>query len=254
MAKQKGIAFLGFLAADGIAIILFIASFTLSCFRFNGSNAKLLKKTNIWLDVLSWFLYSATVMIKSIIIFSDFKEENLIFGPNSVKTAFAVVGVVFVLHLSTLHDAKPDSARKAYIKSLSLSVIYDILDCVDSLEPLFIKEDREDLSPGLIKTIVTVASLNFVLPTIPLVTLSLTQFGQAKLPRRLILLHKIILAYIINLPLLVIRLFLWHEFDQGISVFSLKNLIVIVAMSYKFYKHYEKKKLKDQDVEGKAEI
>ncbi|XP_061193742.1 uncharacterized protein LOC133201971 [Saccostrea echinata] len=252
MVEHESIALLGFLAVDVISLILFVASFILSCLRFKSLNGNMpMRKINIWLDVISWFVFSATVMTKSVIIFSDFEDENLIFGPNAVKTAFALVGVVFVLHLSTLHDAKPGSERKAYIEELSTHVIFDIMDCVDSMEPLFIKEDRAEFPPGLIKAIVAVASFNFVLPTIPLLTLSLTRFGHAKLPRRLIVLHKILHAYIVNLPLLLMRIILWHEFNKGISVFSLKNVIVIVATSYEFYKHYETEKL--QKVDDNAE-
>lgn len=41
----------------------------------------------------------------------------------------------------------------------------------------------------------------------------------------------------INLPNLVIRLILWHGFSVGISVFVLKNIVVIVLTTYSFYEH-----------------
>ncbi|XP_061184595.1 uncharacterized protein LOC133192616 [Saccostrea echinata] len=243
LVEHKDTTWLGFLAADVITLCLFVASFILSYNRLKSSNTDTkMEKMGIWMGLASWFLYSVIVATKSGIIFIDFADdldENDFFGPNTLKTALALAGVIFLLHLSSLHDAKPGSERRAYIEELSGTVIFDILDCVDSMEPLFIKEDREDFPPGLVEAIVAVACLNFVLPTVPLLTLSHTKFGYAKLPRRLIMVHKIILAYIVNLPLLVMRMILWHGLNHGVSIFSLKNVIVIAMISYDFYEHHE---------------
>jgi hypothetical protein len=195
-----------------------------------------------WLPVISWFIYAVIVATKSGIIFIDFADdldESNFFGPNTLKTALALAGVVFLLHLSSLHDAKPGSERRAYIDELAGTVIFDIMDCVDSMEPLFIKEDREAFPPGLVEAIVAIACVNFVIPTIPLLTLSHSMFGHAMLPRRLVMMHKILLAYIINLPLLIMRMILWHGLNHGVSIFSLKNIIVIGVITYDFYEHHE---------------
>jgi hypothetical protein len=201
-----------------------------------------MEKAAGWLSVASWFIYTVIVASKAGIIFIDFADdldENNFFGPNTLKTALALAGVVFLLHLSSLHDAKPGSERRAYIDELAGTVIFDIMDCVDSMEPLFIKEDREAFPPGLVEAIVAIACLNFVIPTIPLLTLSHSKFGHAMLPRRLVMMHKILLAYIINLPLLTMRMILWHGLNHGVSIFSLKNVIVIGVITYDFYEHHE---------------
>ncbi|XP_062586764.1 uncharacterized protein LOC134248375 [Saccostrea cucullata] len=144
------------------------------------------------------------------------------------------VRVKILLHISSLHDAKPGSDRRTYIEELSGTVMFEILDCVDNMVPLFIKEDREAFLTGLVE-----ACLNFVLPTVPLLTLLHSKFEHAKLPQSLIMIYKIILAYIVNLPLLVMRMILWHGLDHGVSIFSLKNVIVIAMISYDFYEHHE---------------
>lgn len=243
LVENKGINWLLFLIADVITLCLFIASFVVSYQQIASPRPDSeMERTGSWLGVGSWFLYSAIVATKAGIIFMDFADdldENDFFGPNTLKTTLALAGVVFLLHLSSLHDAKPGSERRSYIEELTGTVIFDIMDCVDSMEPLFIKEDRKDFPPGLEEAIVTIACLNFVIPTIPLLTLTHTKFGHAKLPRRLVMIHKILLAFIVNLPLLVMRMILWHGLNHGVSIFSLKNVIVIAMISYDFYEHHE---------------
>lgn len=268
LVEHKDISWLGFLVADVIIFCLFIASFLVSYHNLKGSRSdSTMEKAGSWLGMCSWFLFSTIVATKAGIIFIDFADdldENDFFGPNTLKTSLALAGVVFLLHLSSLHDAKPGSERRAYIEELTGTVIFDIMDCVDSMEPLFIKEDRDAFPPGLVEAIVAIACLNFVIPTIPLLTLTNTKFGHAKLPRRLVMLHKILLAYIINLPLLIMRMILWHGLNHGVSIFSLKNVIVIAMVSYDFYEHHEanmdetredndkKDKLEDGGLSGEA--
>uniref|UniRef100_A0A8W8L3K0 Uncharacterized protein n=1 Tax=Magallana gigas TaxID=29159 RepID=A0A8W8L3K0_MAGGI len=69
-----------------------------------------MEKAGSRLGVCSWFLFSAIVATKAGIIFIDFADEldeNEFFGPNTLKTSLALAGVVYLLHLSSLHDAKP---------------------------------------------------------------------------------------------------------------------------------------------------
>ncbi|XP_048778083.1 uncharacterized protein LOC125681867 [Ostrea edulis] len=246
LVEHKGNTYFWFLVADVIVFCLFVASFIVSYQNLKKSNTADANSTKEkvvgWLGVASWSIYAVIVASKSGIIFIDFADdldESNFFGPNTLKTALALTGVVFLLHLSSLHDAKPGSERRAYIDELAGTVIFDVMDCVDSMEPLFIKEDRESFPPGLIEAIVAIACLNFVIPTIPLLTLSHSKFGHAMLPRRLVMIHKILLAYIINLPLLIMRMILWHGLNHGVSIFSLKNVIVIGVITYDFYEHHE---------------
>lgn len=41
----------------------------------------------------------------------------------------------------------------------------------------------------------------------------------------------------INLPNLIVRLILWHGFSVGISVFMLKNIVLILLTTHGFYEH-----------------
>ncbi|XP_048778084.2 uncharacterized protein LOC125681868 [Ostrea edulis] len=246
LVEHKGNTYFWFLVADVIVFCLFVASFIVSYQNFKKSNTATTNSTKEkvvgWLGITSWFIYAVIVASKSGIIFIEFADnidESNFFGPNTLKTALALTGVVFLLQISSLHNAKPGSKRRAYIDELAGTVIFDIMDCVDSMEPLFIKVDRESFPPGLVDAIVAIACLNFVIPTIPLFTLLYSKFGHAMLSRRLVMTHKILLAYIVNLPLLIMRMILWHGLNNGISIFSLKNVIVISIISYDFYEHHE---------------
>lgn len=95
------------------------------------------------------------------------------------------------------------------------------------MEILFIKERRDTFPVGLDDVIIAVAIFNFILPTVPLITLSKTKYGQAKLSHKLVIIHKISLAFFINLPLLITRMVLWHGLGHGISIFSLKYIVVM---------------------------
>jgi hypothetical protein len=55
------------------------------------------------------------------------------------------------------HDAKPGSHRRKYIEELTGTVIFDILDCVDSMEILFIREERETFPKGMDDAIIAIA-------------------------------------------------------------------------------------------------
>ena len=79
---------------------------------------------------------------------------------------------------------------------------------------------------------IVVTCINFLLPTMPLLTLSLTRFGLKSLPRKLLLVHKLCLAYLVNLPLFTTRMITWHGLRHGISMFTLKNVVVMGVVTF----------------------
>lgn len=247
LVTYKGRPWLACIAADLVVTWVFIACFVLSFkhlkkTRKNGTEDGEFEVASYSLVPLTWFIYATLLAIKVGICFKDFAfllDEDIFFGPNTLKTTIALGGVVFTLLLATNHDAKPGSPRRKYIEELSGTVIFDILDCVDSMEILFLKEERDTFPPGLEDTIIAIALINFVIPTIPLATLSKTKYGKAKLSHKLVIIHKVILAFCVNLPLLITRMILWHGLSRGISIFSLKNFIVIVIISFDLYETLE---------------
>ncbi|KAH3825708.1 hypothetical protein DPMN_127589 [Dreissena polymorpha] len=128
---------------------------------------------------------------------------------------------------------------------LTTTVLFDILDGVDILENLFEKDVRESFPAGLARTMIVICCLNFMLPTLPLFTLAKTRFGLKKLPEKLELLHKIGVAYIVNLPLLITRMITWHGLSAGISIFILKNVIAIALVTFELVEEFCCKKSRE---------
>ena len=202
------------------------------------------------LGYFAWLVYSSLLAARVAIIFKDIAfrlNEEDFFGPNTLKIAISSAAFIFLFLLLTHHNAETDSLRKVFINELTGTVVFDVLDSVDVLDVLFDHEAIEDFPVHLDTAIISVACINLILPTLPLATLSSTHFGHKKASREIIFLHKMLLVFLVNLPLLIIRLLLWHVLSKEISVFPIKNLIVIFLV---FYDMYEKRK---EEIEREGE-
>lgn len=248
LVTYKDLSWAGWAAADITIIIILFVTFYYG-YRFHRSEKYSSSQDtseeiaiHTRLGVMAWFLYASFLCFKVSYAFKDFShklDEKDFFGPNTLKTTIALAGIIFLLLLFTLHDAKPGSDRRRYIDELTGTVIFDILDGVDSMEILFDSEARARILPSLDDTIIGIACIDFLLPTIPLITLAKTDFGHKKLPEKMVILHKVLLAFLVNLPLLITRMIVWHGMSHGISIFSLKNIIVIAMVTYDLYESHE---------------
>ena len=204
------------------------------------------------LTFVAWLVYATVLDIKVGVIFASFStnlDEDYFFGPNTCKTSIALAGLVFITFLNTQHDARHGD-RRALILTLTATVLVDILDGVDNLDNLFEKDIRDTFPPGLDDAMIAICCINFLLPTIPLLTLSLTRFGLHPLPEKLETLHKLGVAYLVNLPLLITRMITWHGLAQGISIFTLKNIIVLGVVTFEVLEKWyvEEEKLKVENI------
>ena len=235
---------------DVVVIVLFILTFAFG-YRYFSNEKYYLGERNksrttilhTWFGVISWAIYSSILATKVIFIFKEFAwklDEDSFFDPNTLKTSIALAGLVFLLLMTTLHNAKPGTKRRRYIEELTGTVMFDILDGIDSMEILFLPEARKDFLPGIENTIIAIACLNLVLPTVPLVTLAKTNYGEEKLSQKMIIAHKVSLAFLVNLPLLITRMIVWHGMNHGISIFTLKNIIVICVVLYDLHETFER--------------
>ncbi|KAH3787526.1 hypothetical protein DPMN_165650 [Dreissena polymorpha] len=225
-------------AADAVILGLFTASFIQSSANIHREKHLPLVtfelSAHLPLCYIAWFAYAIVLDVKIVVIFTTFStnlDEAVFFGPNTLKTSLAIAGIVFLTFLPTQHDVRC-ARRRTLITTLTTTVLFDILDGVDILENLFEKDVRESFPAGLARTMIVICCLNFMLPTLPLFTLAKTRFGLKKLPEKLELLHKIGVAYIVNLPLLITRMITWHGLSAGISIFILKNVIVIALVTF----------------------
>ena len=192
------------------------------------------------LTYIGWIVYALVLCFKFYLIFAQFSthlHEGDFFGPNTCKTSLGISGLVFITFLYTQHDVR-EGERKALVLSLTSQVLVDLLDIAEYLDNLFREEERKDFLPGLDYIMIFVCCINLLLPALPLFTLSRTKFGLHPLPVRLERLHKIGLAYLVNLPLFVTRMILWHGLSQGISIFTLKNLVIMSVVTFQMLERW----------------
>ncbi|CAG5117667.1 unnamed protein product [Candidula unifasciata] len=227
-------------ASDMLNLALLVSCIYQSYSGRSKKNAN--KKTAHSFAWLSWLVMNIVLSAKTIVVFLNVahtleEKHPSFFGPNTLKTTIALGSCVFLLLLTTQHDAPLGSERRQFINELTGTVVFDLLDTADILEILFEENETESFWTGLKEFILAVGVLNLVIPTVPLLTLSITNFGRDKLQRRLMYLHRMLVVLAVNVPNLLVRLNLWHGHSVAISPFTLKNIILICITVYEFYLH-----------------
>ncbi|GFR71756.1 cat eye syndrome critical region protein 6-like protein [Elysia marginata] len=236
---------LGWLAADGVnlSLLMFCIVQARSALYKQNRDDSAKVQSLAW---ASWFLMSVSVSAKVCVLIAycikDLEEEvDTFWGANTLKTTVALGACIFLLLLITQHDAALGSEGRRYIEELTGTVVFDILDTVEILDTLFDLEKRKILWHTLEEVILVLAVVNLLLPTVPLFTLACTQFGRKKLQKRMIYLHRLLVVLIVNVPILAVRMVLWHGHSMGVSPFTLKNIVLILLTTYEFYEHKKMK-------------
>jgi len=249
LVEHKNIIWYSWIVADIAIIFVFIVAFIISYRHLIVAKSACMENTPVQTGALplgyfAWFVYTVLLASRVAIIFRDFawklKEEDF-FGPNTLKITISMSAFVFLLLLLSHHDADIDSERKQKITEIAGTVVFDVLDSVDVLDIMFDKSAIDDFPVYMDTAIIIVACINLLLPTLPLMTLSQAHFGQKLVPKEIAMLHKMMIVFLVNMPLLTIRLILWHVLGKDISIFPVKNLIVIFLV---FHDIYEKQREK----------
>ncbi|KAK0063913.1 4-hydroxybenzoate polyprenyltransferase mitochondrial-like isoform X2 [Biomphalaria pfeifferi] len=197
----------------------------------------------------AWLVYSVIMAVRVGIIYKSLAfqvQHELFFDRNLLKVTVAFSGLVFLLLVASHHNFGPGTTARNQINFLSALVPFDIIDAVDILSIFFFKEDRDTLEPVLAWFIIIVACLNLLLPTVPLMMLSKSHFGAQPITSQLEYLNKLIHIFVINLPLLAIRLILWQKHRMEISPLLVKNVFMIVVLGIELHEK-EKTQQKNMD-------
>ncbi|KAK3595601.1 hypothetical protein CHS0354_009557 [Potamilus streckersoni] len=255
LASHKNVYWYGWVAADIATGFIFFVAFVISYRHLilvkNSSRKDApIQAGSLPLAYFAWFLYSTFLAARVAIIFKHFAwefNEKEFFNANTLKINISLASLIFVLLLMSHHDAELDTRRRRYIEGLTATVVFDILDSVDVLDTLFEENSVQEL-PNFETAIISIACINFILPTLPLMILSRSHFGHKITPNDIEILHKLLLVFLVNLPLLVIRLILWHVLQEEISIFPMKNAIIIFVVFHDLYEKRRKELLeKDFD-------
>ncbi|XP_076330838.1 uncharacterized protein LOC143236430 isoform X1 [Tachypleus tridentatus] len=236
--------------ADFLILIMFMAA-VVAAYRFNAKMDKLRHSTNGqdeslqtlqpfgWIGMLPscymvWILYSSLLITKVILLLkleiAQRLEMSSQFSPQLLKLLLAASAVVFLLLVESHHGSVSHSARQYYISLLSTNTTFEIFDSVTFLGILFTNQSQLVLPLAMSNGILVLSSINFILPTLALYKLSLSAFGLKPASLGLGLFYKFAYLFLINLPYLGIRVYLWTSFDHDISLFLMKNIIAVVIL------------------------
>ena len=177
---------------------------------------------------IAWIIYVSLLLPRIVIIFRKnppILNEKDFFGPNFLKVSLACTPLVFLLMIFGYHNGKADPDRKIYISSLASSVTLDLFDSMDLLELLF--EPKGVPNSFLMSTLVF-ACINLFLPTMALYELFVNKFSGRVPGFSFKIAYVCAYIFLVNLPNLILRSFLWHSHDADVSVLIMKNVMCIL--------------------------
>ncbi|GIY28999.1 hypothetical protein CDAR_79231 [Caerostris darwini] len=203
------------------------------CAKENTSKIKsIFKPGSLPLVYTVWFFYSALLTAKVVLLFkldvAQSLDANSAFGPQLLKVIIASAAVVFLLLVETHNNAEPHSDHQAYIYFLITSTVFEIFDSVTFLGILFPSQTKIILTYPLENSVLILSCVNFILPTMTLYKLSLSEFGKQPRSLGLQLLYKCLHLGLVNIPYFVIRVYLWSLYDHDVTLFLLKNILAVV--------------------------
>lgn len=143
------------------------------------------------------------------------------------------------LTLILSHHAHTAEAKEL-LHEITEKVTFDVLDGVHFLAILFTQDSLKFLfkNPSMENGIIWLTCFNFLLPTIALMKL-FTKLSDTVEKARLHLLASLVKDFssvllnllLVNVPYFVVRCYLWSDMSWEISVFMLKNGIMIVIQT-----------------------
>ena len=179
---------------------------------------------------VAWLAYTSITLVPEVAVifknYADKLEDVKIYGQNILKGALCITPILFLLLVNSHHNAKPHSTRKWYVDKLTGGVTLDLMDSIDFLEILFLNDFVINLPKALENAIIAFACINFFLPTLALLELSVNKFDGQVRPVSFQVLYSLSYIILVNVPFFVIRLVLWFVYNQDVSVFIAKNIIM----------------------------
>ncbi|XP_022692544.1 uncharacterized protein LOC111262504 isoform X1 [Varroa jacobsoni] len=186
---------------------------------------------NFPLSYISWLIYSGLLASKVVLLIQMDIAVNIPneawYGSQFLTLVIGCAALVFALLVDA--HAPADSQQQTFIVFVTAYASAEILDAVTLLSLLFPGSCDRSSELGLDDIILGLTCANFLLPTLSIYKLAQCQFGAETRPIGIKLLHRLLDLVAINGPYLVIRMYLWTQFNTDVSVFLLKNVIFCYA-------------------------
>ncbi|KAI1287396.1 hypothetical protein HDE_10160 [Halotydeus destructor] len=205
---------------------------------------------------LCWIAYALILMFKMfLLILMEIPEQMVLRGTRNgaeiLALTFAAAVFVFILWSEAhrnLEDEKQRQITKACMDDLISHTLFEIFDSVIFLDLILpenaaeVAFDREHISYALKLTILVIAALNFLIPSLGLYRLSRIDFGEKLNKMKIIneitgipsthglnisMVYHSLRLFAINIPYLVIRVHMSVYIGKDMSIFMLKNVLGI---------------------------
>merc|ERR1711935_51905 len=209
---------------------------------------------------ITWFVYSSVLVAKLCLILSSGIPTELVqsnmknntsasindmhdpihgLDSNLLKVAVGLSALVFIIMLQAHHNHDPDSPHSGYIAGVCHNIAVEVFDSVTLLSLLFVQDRKGnfiEIWNYFKHGIIVLSSINLILPTLTLYGLSLSGFGRHL--NRVIhikVLSQLLQLFVINIPFLGVRIYLWAWMKYDLSLFVVKNLCYIFMLMHSLY-------------------
>jgi len=209
---------------------------------------------------ITWFVYSSVLVAKLCLILSSGIPTELVqsdmknntsasmhdmhdpihgLDSNLLKVAVGLSALVFIIMLQAHHNHDPDSPHSGYITGVCHNIAVEVFDSVTLLSLLFVQDRKGnfiEIWNYFKHGIIVLSSINLILPTLTLYGLSLSGFGRHL--NRVIhikVLSQLLQLFVINIPFLGVRIYLWAWMKYDLSLFVVKNLCYIFMLMHSLY-------------------
>ena len=183
------------------------------------------------LSYMAWFVYSVLTVVKVAVIFKlniiNKLDHNSYLTTEVMKLALASTAFIFFLFIEGHYSAERNSKQALYIASLIKGTTIEILDSISFLSLLMVAETHMLYSFQFEDIIIAFACINLLLPNICLYKLSQNDYGRKATGAAISFAYKMAHLLLVNIPYMIIRIYLWSTLRMPISVFLIKNILYI---------------------------
>lgn len=209
------------------------------CKIFRGWLVKNPKGNDFTSTYVAWVAYVVHFVPQIVIIFKLFTHElesEEFLSPNFLKLTLSITPMLFILLVYSHHKSRASFVRKTFVQVLVSSVTLNLFDSVEILEYLF---DKEHISFSMGNAIISFSCINFSLPVLALYELKHNEFYETgQVPAvSFKLMYVLSFLFFVDVPFLVIRVYLWYAFHLDVSILFAKNIVGIFLGFVEVYEY-----------------
>ena len=181
------------------------------------------------LTYCTWGVYSIALVARIAIIFkSEILNTSGAANPELIKIAVALTAVVFFLFVEGHYKAECNSKQALYIASLTKGTAFEVFDSITFLSLLIVSDTKMVFSYNYENLVIAFGCITLLLPTVCFYKLSHNDYGKVTTHASLSLLYKGLHLILVNIPYMVLRIYLWATMGTAVSMFIVKNVLNII--------------------------